>query len=103
MDYGLDPDQVEELDQIPSDIDSTYTTNESMYRLDSQIIQSAAQVAANGATNPYWIARNIHDFVANRLTYLNDHRWDDAETVYLQQHGSCTEYTYLVSVQGGDH
>lgn len=95
MDYGVDPDQVGGLDEIPADIVSTYTTAESMYRLDSQIIQDAAVVAADGATDPYWIARNIHDFVANRLTYLNDHRWDDAETVYLQQHGSCSEYTVL--------
>jgi transglutaminase-like putative cysteine protease len=94
-DYNLDPDLVESIDQIPPDIVTLYTTNENMYRLDSQVIQDAAQVAANGATNPYWIARNIHDFVANRLSYLNDHRWDDAETVYIQQHGSCTEYTYL--------
>jgi len=95
INYGVDPSQVVDLDQIPSEIVSVYTTHESMYRLDSQIIQDTAQVAANGATNPYWIARNIHDYVANRLTYLNDHRWDDAETVYLQQHGSCSEYTIL--------
>jgi transglutaminase-like putative cysteine protease len=94
-DYGVDPSKVGGFDLIPSDIISTYTTAESMYRLDSQIIQDAAKTAANGATNPYWIARNIHDFVANRLTYLNDHVWDDAETVYLQQHGSCSEYTTL--------
>lgn len=95
MDYEVDPSQVTGLDQIPPGIVSAYTTNESMYRLESQIIQDAAQVAADGATNPYWIARNVHDFVANRLTYLNDNRWDDAETVYLQQHGSCSEYTIL--------
>ncbi|MCP4541531.1 MAG: transglutaminase domain-containing protein [Chloroflexi bacterium] len=95
MDYDIDSSRVAGLDQISPDIVSSYTTAESMYRLDSQIIQDAAQVAANGATNPYWIARNVHDFVAKRLTYLNDHRWDDAETVYLQQHGSCSEYTIL--------
>ncbi|MCP4406578.1 MAG: hypothetical protein GY807_02230 [Gammaproteobacteria bacterium] len=93
--YNIDPGQVTGLDQIPPDIISAYTTNENKYRLESQIIQDAAQVAANGATNPYWIAHNVHDFVANRLTYFNDHQWDDAETVYLQQHGSCSEYTFL--------
>lgn len=95
MNYGGEPGQVGGLDQIPSDLVSAYTTNESLYRLESSIIQNAAQVARNGATNPYWIARNIHDFVANRLTYNNDSHWDDAETVYLQQHGSCSEYTFL--------
>jgi hypothetical protein len=95
LDYGLDPGAVTTWDQIPTDILSTYTSNESMYRLESTVIQDAAQAAAGGATDPYWIARNVHDFVANRLTYVNDHRWDDAETVYLQQHGSCTEYTFL--------
>jgi hypothetical protein len=86
---------VDGLDQIPSDIVSTYTTNESMYRLESQTIQDAAQMAIDGASTPYWMARNIHDFVAKRLTYLNNGQWDDAETVYLQQHGSCSEYTVL--------
>jgi transglutaminase-like putative cysteine protease len=95
MDYGLDPDQVTELDQIPPDILTTYTTNESKYRLESQVIQDAAQTAARGASNPYAIARNVHDFVARRLSYSNDGRWDDAETVYLQRTGSCSEYSFL--------
>ena len=95
LDYGLDPGLVGGLDQIPADIITTYTTNEAMYRLESQTIQDAAQAAAEGATNPYWIARNVHDFVAERLECVNDHQWDDAETVYLQGHGSCSEYTFL--------
>ena len=95
MDYGVDPDQVAGLDQIPPDILATYTTNESKYRLESQVIQDAAQAAARGATNPYEIARNVHDFVARRLWYDNDGTWDDAETVYLQRTGSCSEYSFL--------
>jgi PKD repeat protein len=94
-DYGIDPALIGDLEQLPPDIVNVYTTNESMYQLESQVIQDAAQAAINGATNAYWMTRNIHDFVANRLSYLNDHRWDNAETVYLQKHGSCTEYTYL--------
>jgi transglutaminase-like putative cysteine protease len=94
-DYGLDPDQVLGLDQIPADVVAAYTSNESMYRLGSPVIQAAAQQGSGGSTHPYWIALYLHDFVANRLTYVNDGRWDDAETVYLQGHGSCTEYTFL--------
>lgn len=95
VDYALDPAVVLGLEHVPADILSAYTGNESMYRLDSPVIQAAAVTAAGGATNPYWIARNVHDFVANRLTYINDGDWDDAETAYTQQHGSCTEYTWL--------
>jgi len=95
FDYELEPDRVLGLDHVPADIADVYTTNELMYRLESPIIQAVAQEAAAGATNPYWIARNIHDYVANRLSYVMDGRWDDAETVYLQQHGSCSEYTIL--------
>lgn len=93
--YGLDPDLVTDLDTIPPDILATYTTDEEKYRLDSPVIQQAARAAAEGATNPYWIARNVHDFVGRRLTYLNDGQWDDAETIYLRRSGSCSEYTFL--------
>ncbi|MBN1873529.1 MAG: C10 family peptidase, partial [Anaerolineae bacterium] len=95
MSFNIDPAQVQDMSHIPTDVIELYTTAESYYRLDSQIIQDAAQIAANGAITPYLIARNVHDFVAARLTYVNDHQWDDAETVYLQQHGSCSEYTIL--------
>jgi transglutaminase-like putative cysteine protease len=93
--YNLDPERVTGLDTIPPDLLETYTTNESKYRLDSSIIQRAARSAANGATDPYWIARNVHDFVARRLSYANDGQWDDAETVFLRRTGSCSEYSFL--------
>lgn len=95
MNYGVDPGQVTGLDQIPPDIVDTYTRNEFNYHLESRIIQDAAQAAVDGATNPYWIARNIHDFVADHLYYSWDSGWQDAETVYLEGRGRCTEYTWL--------
>jgi transglutaminase-like putative cysteine protease len=95
MDYRIDPEKVAELGQIPPDIAQNYTSNEAKYRLESQVIQDAASRAGKGATNPYWIARNVHDFVARRLSYANDGQWDDAEAVYLQRTGSCSEYTFL--------
>jgi transglutaminase-like putative cysteine protease len=95
IDYNINPDQVLDLNHIPQDILSTYTTNGSYYNLDSHIIRDAAIEAAKGATNPYWIARNVHDYVANQISYLNDNSWDNAETVLLQRHGSCTEYAFL--------
>jgi hypothetical protein len=93
--YNLDPERVTGFDTIPPEILETYTTDEEKYRLDSSVIQRAARSAARGATNPYWIARNVHDFVARRLSYSNDGQWDDAETVYLRRNGSCSEYSFL--------
>ena len=93
--YDLDPEKVTGLDTIPPDILETYTTNEDKYRLESTVIQQAARAALKGATNPYWIARNVHDLVARRLYYANDGQWDDAETVYLRRNGSCSEYSFL--------
>jgi transglutaminase-like putative cysteine protease len=95
MDYGLDPDRVAGWDEIPPDILEIYTTDESKYRLDSPVIQNAARAAAQGANTPYQLARNVHDFVVRRLSYSNDGQWDDAETVYLQRTGSCSEYSFL--------
>jgi transglutaminase-like putative cysteine protease len=93
--YGLDPEQVTGLDTIPPDILATYTTDEDKYRLDSPVIVQAARTAARGATNPYWIARNVHDFVGRRMYYENDGQWDDAEAIYLRRNGSCSEYSIL--------
>lgn len=93
--YNLDPERVTGFDTIPPEILETYTTDEEKYRLDSSVIQRAARLAAEGATSPYWIARNVHDFVARRLSYSNDGQWDDAETVYLRRNGSCSEYSFL--------
>lgn len=95
LDYGLSPEEAGGFEDIPADILEAYLTDEGKYRLDSATIQRAARVAAGGATDPYWTARNIHDFVIRRLSYSNDGQWDDAETVYLQRSGSCSEYTFL--------
>jgi hypothetical protein len=95
VDFGLDPAVVTGLEQIPPDIRTQYTTDGAMYRLDSPVIQAAAVEAAGGATDLYWLAWNIHDFVANRLEYVADGEWSDAETVFEQQHGTCSEYTFL--------
>lgn len=93
--HEIDPDKVGDLSQVPDDIASLYTSNESKYKLESPVLQGAAVEAIAAATNPYTVTLNIHDFVAERLYYYKDGRWDDAETVYLQGHGSCTEYTWL--------
>jgi transglutaminase-like putative cysteine protease len=93
--YDLDPEKVTGLDTIPPELLETYTTDEEKYRLDSSVMQQAARAAGRGAATPYWIARNVHDFVARRLSYSNDGQWDDAETVYLRRSGSCSEYSFL--------
>ncbi len=95
QDFHLDPAKTTGLDTIPPEIIATYTSDEDKYRLDSPIIQNAAAVAANGATNPYWIARNIHDYIAEHMSYYNDGKWSDAETVYVQRIASCSEYAFL--------
>ncbi|HSJ56572.1 MAG TPA: transglutaminase domain-containing protein, partial [Anaerolineae bacterium] len=93
--WAVDPARVGELDEIPNDIRRVYTRDEEQYRLDSPLIRRAAKEAAGATTNAYWMARNIHDFIAERLSYDLDGKWDDAEAVYLQESGSCSEYTYL--------
>lgn len=103
VNYDLDPKQVTLLEEIPSDIADLYTGDvrraynreEKVYDLDSPTIREAAKEAADGATNPYWIARNVHDFVAEHLTYDADDKWDDTETVYERGYGQCSEYTDL--------
>jgi len=93
--YDIDPNKVSGLETIPQDIIDVYTRNEEMYSLQSDIIQHAAEEASAGATNTYWMAKNILNFVNANLTHGGSGGWDNAETVYINKEGTCSEFTYL--------
>ncbi|MBN2379602.1 T9SS type A sorting domain-containing protein [candidate division WOR-3 bacterium] len=95
-DYGVVPENVGQLTDIPQKILDEYTTDGSKYDISNPVIVDAADQAASGETDFYSLVRNLHDFVTDTLHYDLDGRWDEAPQVLVQGHGSCTEYSWLM-------
>ncbi len=81
--------------EIPSDILSYYTKDQSKYDITNQTIKDAVTEAVESEENLYWKALKIHDYIINNLEYNYDSGWDPAPQVLEQGYGSATEYTWL--------
>jgi len=92
--YYIFPDQCGTLDDIPAEIAETYTANGGKYRLDDPFIRKTAEELAGGKTNPYWIAREVFDYVRKTLEYELVGGWNTAPVVLQRGTGSCSEYTF---------
>lgn len=92
--YYIFPEKVGSLRDIPKDIRATYLADDLKYCVNTPYIQKAAEIAVDGARNPYWIARNIFDYLRQILHYERIGGWDIAPTVIRRGSGSCSEYTF---------
>ncbi len=93
--YHILPDRVGELEDIPGKIASRFLENDDKYRLNDPAIQKAVREAVGDEENPYWIARNIFDYLRENLFYERVGGWDIAPTVLTRGSGSCSEYAFL--------
>lgn len=93
--YHLFPEKAGSLKQIPADIRSRFLVDDDKYRLMNPVIQNAVKEAVGGTDNPYWIARNIYDYLRTKLFYKRIGGWDIAPTVLQRGSGSCSEYTFV--------
>jgi len=92
--YYIFPEKVGNLQDIPKHIRDKYLTDDLKYCITMPYIQKAAEIAVAGAENPYWIARNIFDYLRQILHYERIGGWDIAPTVIRRGSGSCSEYTF---------
>ncbi len=92
--YYIFPDKVGSLTDIPQKIKDTYLVDDLKYCIHMPYIQKATEIAIDGAKNPYWIARNIFDYLRKVLHYKRIGGWDIAPTVIRRGSGSCSEYTF---------
>jgi transglutaminase-like putative cysteine protease len=90
------PEDVGPLSSIPADVARDYLANGRKYRLKSPVIQAAVKEAVAGATNPYWIARNVYQYVMSRLDYKLSGGWDTAPLLLERGSGSCSEYAFVL-------
>ncbi|MCK5342398.1 MAG: transglutaminase [Candidatus Heimdallarchaeota archaeon] len=93
--YFIYPENVGSLEDIPEEIREKYMADNEKYQINSQVIQKTMTQVVGSEKNPYWIMRNIHQYLIGHLHYLMDGAWDTAPTVITNEHGSCSEYSFV--------
>lgn len=94
--WFVDPERVGRLEDIPRDIATAYTQNNSKLVLDHPVIQKAVREALQGETNPYWMAWKINRYIQDKMHYELVGGWNVAPTVLARGSGSCSEYTFVM-------
>ncbi|OGU55365.1 MAG: transglutaminase [Ignavibacteria bacterium RBG_13_36_8] len=92
--YYIYPDRCGTLADIPKEVKTVYTANDSKYQIDDKYIQDLSKEIVGDEKNPYWIARKIFDYVRNTLEYKLEGGWNVAPVVLQRGTGSCSEYTF---------
>ncbi|MFC2136522.1 transglutaminase family protein [Bacteroidota bacterium] len=92
--YYIFPDRCGTLADIPADIKTTYTANDTKYQIDDPYIKELSKTIVGDETNPYWVARRIFDYVRNTLEYKLEGGWNVAPVVLQRGTGSCSEYSF---------
>jgi len=93
--YHLFPEKTGSLKDIPADLRNRFLADDDKYRLKDPVIQDAVKEAVGKADNPYWIARDIYDYLREKLEYKRIGGWDVAPTVLQRGSGSCSEYAFV--------
>ena len=93
--YIIDPDNLGSIGDVHPQIKNAYLVDDEYYDIHNEVIKSAVSEAVGNESNMYWKARNIHDYIIQKIHYELDGRWDSAPQILIQGHGSCSEYSYL--------
>ncbi|MBN2346356.1 MAG: transglutaminase [Candidatus Aminicenantes bacterium] len=93
--YHLFPEKAGSLREIPVDVRQRFLADDDKYRIQDPVIQAAVKEAVSHPDNPYWIARDIYDYLRERMIYKRIGGWDVAPTVLQRGSGSCSEYTFV--------
>jgi len=93
--YFIFPDKVGSLDQVPEEISDKYLEDNEKFQLTHPIIRQAVSQVVGDETNPYWIMRNIFDYINANMYYEMTGGWNTAPTVLARGNGSCSEYTFV--------
>jgi len=91
----LIPERVGSLQRIPGDIRREYTVDGERLLIEDPVIQGAIAEAVGDETNPYWIMRNIFEYVNDHVEYERVGGWDTAPNVLKRGTGSCSEFSFV--------
>ncbi|MFO7999933.1 MAG: transglutaminase domain-containing protein [Marinilabilia sp.] len=93
--YFIYPDQVGGLDDMPEDLGDQYLENNEKYQTGHPVIRQAVKEATDQEENPYWIMRNIFNYVIDNMYYEMEGGWNTAPAVLERGNGSCSEYSFV--------
>lgn len=93
--YFIYPDQVGSLEEMPEDVVNLYLNNNKKYQLHHPVIRDAVKEAVGEEKNPYWIMRNIFNYVIDNMYYEMEGGWNTAPAVLDRGNGSCSEYSFV--------
>jgi len=95
VNYFIMPERVKSSKEIPKEIKKTYLRDSERFRIKDPFIQKAVKEAIGDERNPYWIARKVLNYVADKIDYERIRGWDVAPEVLKRGKGSCSEYAYV--------
>jgi transglutaminase-like putative cysteine protease len=92
--YFIFPDQVGDLEDIPQEIKDKYLVNNEKYQYNHPTVKKALRKALGESKNPYWMARDIFNYLIDNMYYEMVGGWNTAPTVIERGNGSCSEYSF---------
>jgi transglutaminase-like putative cysteine protease len=94
--YFIYPDQVGNLSQVPQQIKDRYLANNEKYQYQHPVIQDAVKkaLADRDTDNPYWMARELFNYLIDNMYYEMVGGWNTAPAVLERGNGSCSEYAF---------
>jgi hypothetical protein len=93
--FLLIPEKAGSLKRIPAEIRRDYTVDGERLLIDDPVVQGAVREAVGDETNPYWIMRNIFEYVVDHVKYELVGGWDTAPNVLKRGTGSCSEFSFV--------
>ena len=93
--WNIFPEKVGSPGEVPGEIKDKYLQDDEKYQVNHPLIQEAVATIIDKETNPYWISRDIFDYLRKKLFYQRTGGWDIAPTVLKRGSGSCSEYTFV--------
>lgn len=92
--YFIFPDRVSSLGTIPAEL-NLYLEDNEKFQVTHPVIRSAVRNAVGEQTNPYWMVRDIFDYINSHMYYEMTGGWNTAPTVLSRGSGSCSEYAFV--------
>ncbi len=93
--YFVYPGDVGGLDRIPDDISKKYLVDDTKFGMNDEFITKSLKKALGDEDNPYWMARNIYNYIMDNMYYELAGGWNIAPTVLERGSGSCSEYSFV--------
>lgn len=93
--FRLLPEKTGSLKDIPADVAGRFLADDDKYRINDPVIRNAVHEAVRKPDNPYWVARDLYDYLHGKMVYQRTGGWDVAPTVLKRGTGSCSEYAFV--------